>query len=59
MSSHLKIPDDIRRKIEARSDAEEILEVIESLQADKIAITNDLYQAIVTTLRLSAGIVDN
>ena len=58
MPSTLQIPDAIRRKIEARADADEIAEIIRSLQADGITITNDVYQTIVTTIRLSTGVIE-
>jgi hypothetical protein len=55
----MRLPEDVRKKLDARSDKDEILEVMRSLEGDGVAITNDVYAAIVTTLRLSQDIIDN
>ena len=51
----MNLPEDVRLKIEKRSDKDEILRAIELLQRDGISITNDVYAAIVPTLQLMDG----
>jgi hypothetical protein len=46
----MNLPEDIRLKIEQSADREEILQVVSRLQSDGVAITHDVYAAIITTL---------
>jgi len=46
----MNLPEDVRLKIEKSADKEEILQVVTRLQNDGVAITNDVYAAIVATL---------
>jgi hypothetical protein len=46
----MKLPDDIRLKIEKSADKEDILLLLARLESDGVAITSDVYAAIVTTL---------
>ncbi len=46
----MNVPEDIRLKIEKSADKEEILQVVSRLQSDGVAITHDVYAAIVATL---------
>lgn len=55
----MNLPEDIRKQVDKRSDKDEILEVMRSLEGDGVAITNDVYAAIVTTLRFSQDMSDN
>lgn len=55
----MNVPKDVRLEVESRPDKEEILEVMRSLEGDGVTITNDVYAAIVKTLRLSQEIIDN
>jgi hypothetical protein len=49
----MNLPDDIRLKIEKSADKEEILQVASRLESDGVAITNDVYAAIVATLEFT------
>jgi hypothetical protein len=44
------LPDDIRLKIEKSADKEDILLLLARLESDGVAITKDVYAAIVATL---------
>jgi hypothetical protein len=46
----MKLPDDIRLKIEKSADKEDILQLLARLESDGVAITKDVYAAIVATL---------
>lgn len=46
----MNLPNDIRLKIEKSPDKEDILLLLARLENDGVAITNDVYAAIVTTL---------
>ena len=49
----MNLPEDIRLKIEKSEDKEEILQVVSRLQSDGVAITHDVYAAIVITLEFT------
>ena len=49
----MNLPEDIRLKIEKNGDKEEILLVVSRLQSDGVAITDDVYAAIVATLEFT------
>ena len=53
------LPEDVRVKVEKRADKDDILEIMSFLQSDGVAITHDVYSAIVATIQLTKGIVDN
>jgi hypothetical protein len=53
----MDLSEDIRQKVESEKDI--ILDVMKSLQDDGVMITEDVYEAIVTTLRFTQGMVDN
>lgn len=38
----MKLPEDVRQKLDARADKDEILEVMRSLEGDGVTITNDV-----------------
>ena len=46
----MNLPEDIRIEIEKSADKEEILQVVSRLQSDGVAITHDVYAAIIATL---------
>lgn len=46
----MNLPNDIHLKIEKSPDKEDILLLLARLENDGVAITNDVYAAIVTTL---------
>ena len=46
----MKLPEDIRLKIEKSADKEDILLLLARLESDGVAITHDVYAAIVATL---------
>jgi hypothetical protein len=46
----MKLPEDIRLKIEKRADKEDILLLLARLESDSVAITHDVYAAVVATL---------
>jgi hypothetical protein len=46
----MKLPEDIRLKIEKSADKEDILLLLARLESDGVVITHDVYTAIVTTL---------
>ena len=46
-------------KVEKHGEKDIILDVMKSLQDDGVMITEDVYEAIVTTLRFTQGMVDN
>jgi hypothetical protein len=46
----MKLPEDIRLKIEKSADKEDILLLLTRLESDGVAITPDVYAAIVATL---------
>ena len=49
----MNVPEDIQLKIEKSEDKEEILQVVSRLESDGVAITQDVYSAIVATLELT------
>ena len=49
----MNLPQDIRLKIEKSADKEEILQVVNRLQSDGVAITQDVYAAIEATLEFT------
>jgi hypothetical protein len=49
----MNLPEDIRLKIEKSADKEEILQVVNRLQSDGVAITQDVYAPIVATLEFT------
>ena len=49
----MDLPEEIQLKIENSADKEEILQVVSRLQDDGVAITDDVYAAIVATLELT------
>jgi len=53
------LPENIRQEVESRPDKAVLFEIISSLQADGVVITDDVYTAIVKTLQLSQEIIDN
>ena len=55
----MDLSEGIRTKIEKHGEKDIILDVMKSLQDDGVMITEDVYEAIITTLRLTQGIVDN
>ena len=55
----MDLSEGIRTKIEKHSEKDIILDVMKSLQDDGVMITEDVYEAIITTLRLTQGLVDN
>jgi hypothetical protein len=46
----MKLPEDIRLKIEKSADKEDILLLLARLESDGVAITHDVHAAIVATL---------
>ena len=46
----MKLPEDIRLKIEKSADKEDILLLLARLESDGVVITHDVYAAIVATL---------
>ena len=46
----MKLPEDIRLKIEKSADREDILLLLAHLESDGVAVTPDVYAAIVATL---------
>jgi hypothetical protein len=46
----MKLPEDIRLQIEKSADREDILLLLARLESDGVAITPDVYAAIVATL---------
>jgi hypothetical protein len=46
----MKLPEDIRLKIEKSADREDILLLLARLESDGVVITHDVYTAIVATL---------
>jgi hypothetical protein len=55
----MDLSEGIRLKVEKHGEKDIILDVMKSLQGDGVMITEDVYEAIVTTLRYTQGIVDN
>jgi hypothetical protein len=55
----MDLSEGIRLKVEKHGEKDIILDVMKSLQDDGVMITEDVYEAIVTTLRFTQGIVDN
>ena len=55
----MDLSEDIRLKVEKHGEKEIILDVMKSLQDDGVMITKDVYEAIITTLRFTQGMVDN
>ena len=55
----MDLSEDIRLKVEKHGEKDIILDVMKSLQDDGVMITEDVYEAIVTTLRFTQGMVDN
>jgi hypothetical protein len=55
----MDLSEGIRVKVEKHGEKDIILDVMKSLQDDGVMITEDVYQAIVATLRLTQGIIDN
>jgi mannitol/fructose-specific phosphotransferase system IIA component (Ntr-type) len=51
--NRMDLPEDIRLKIEANTDKETILEVVNRLQSDGVVITHDVFAAIQATLDLT------
>ena len=49
----MKLPEDIRLKIEKSADKEDILLLLARLESDGVAITPDVYAAIVATLEFT------
>jgi len=49
----MNLAGDIRLKIEESADKEEILQVVSRLHSDGVAITHDVYAAIVATLEFA------
>jgi hypothetical protein len=49
----MKLPEDIRLKIEKSADKEDILLLLARLESDGVAITHDVYSAIVATLEFT------
>jgi hypothetical protein len=49
----MKLPEDIRLKIEKSADKEDILLLLARLERDGVAITHDVYAAIVATLEFT------
>ena len=49
----MKLPEDIRLKIEKSADKEDILLLLARLENDGVAITHDVYAAIVVTLEFT------
>jgi hypothetical protein len=49
----MKLPEDIRLKIENSEDKEDILLLLTRLESDGVAITHDVYAAIVATLEFT------
>jgi hypothetical protein len=49
----MKLPEDIRLKIEKSADKEDILLLLARLERDGVAITHDVYVAIVATLEFT------
>jgi hypothetical protein len=55
----MDLSEGIRLKVERHGEKDIILDVMKSLQDDGVMITEDVYEAIVTTLRFTQGMVDN
>ena len=55
----MDLSEDIRLKVEKHGEKEIILDVMKSLQDDGVMITEDVYEAIIATLRFTQGMVDN
>ena len=49
----MKLPEDIRLKIEKSADKEDILLLLARLESDGVATTHDVYAAIVATLEFT------
>ena len=49
----MDLPEDIRLQIEANTDKETILEVVNRLQSEGVVITHDVFAAIQATLDLT------
>jgi hypothetical protein len=54
----VEVPEDIRREIDKSTDRETILEVVNQLQSDGVAITRDILAAIRVTLAVTEGVVE-
>ncbi len=54
----MDLPEDIRRKIDASTEKEIVLDVVNRLQSERVVITHDVLAAIKATLDLSKGIVE-
>ena len=52
----MELPEDIRLKIEASIYKETILDVVDRLQKDGVAITHDVLAAIQATIDLTRGV---
>jgi hypothetical protein len=55
----MDLSEGIRLKVEKHGEKDIILDVMKSLQDDGVVITEDVYEAIITTLRFTQGIIDN
>ncbi len=49
----MKLPEDIRLKIEKSADKEDILLLLARLESDGVAKTHDVYAAVVATLEFT------
>jgi hypothetical protein len=58
-SGKMDLSEGIRLKVEKHGEKDIILDVMKSLQDDGVVITEDVYEAIITTLRFTQGIIDN
>ncbi len=54
----MDLPEDIRLKIEANTDKETILEVVNRLQSEGVVITRDIFAAIQATLDLTKETIE-
>ncbi len=54
----MDLPEDIRLKIEASTDKEIYLEVLERLQSESVVITQDVLAAIKATIDLTKEVVE-
>ena len=54
----MKLPENIRIEIEKNGDKEVILEVVNRLQSDGVAITRDIGAAIIATIESSKGVLE-
>ena len=51
----MKLPEDIRLKIEKSADKEDILLLLARLESDGVAITHDVYAAVVARVHETRG----